>query len=437
MTSNAPILFIDYCRIPDKYAFLSAFGGALTRHPLYVADGYRGRKKGRLRNGRKSTGFIKVPQTLYRTPLQALFINKATPTGPFGECFDELTDHLAELLRERMETGSTNQAAHNLVAAFDFTAKLITQLNPVLMIIWNQFHPLSIAAQSAARQSGVKTAFIEYGLLPGTLNFDFLGQMGESAIARYPQDFNALRIEEQDIRQAGRLVRQLKQSGANRRKQPGLGQLGETLRQRANGKRIILFAGHNDHASGVIPYDDRARQFHSPFFRSSAEAISALEKIARDNDWFLIYKPHPFASRAQKVNGNECLAVIDNVDINDCIDLADCVVTVLSQVSYVSLIRNKPLVMLGYNQLYGKDCHYQAEVPEEVYSSVRSALSKGFTQSQKAAWHQHVARLMKHYLYRYDGDAPPLTATREPAQLAEIVSHAIKTGQHRDFQECS
>lgn len=46
--------------------------------------------------------------------------------------------------------------------------------------------------------------------------------------------------------------------------------------------------------------------------------------------------------------------IANNVDINKLIDLATVCVTILSQAAYVALIREKPVVMLGYNQLKEK-----------------------------------------------------------------------------------
>ncbi|WP_335783115.1 hypothetical protein, partial [Campylobacter jejuni] len=81
------------------------------------------------------------------------------------------------------------------------------------------------------------------------------------------------------------------------------------------------------------------------------------------------------------------------------IDLADVVVTILSQSSYEALMRNKPVVMLGYTHLKHKNCTYEAFAKDDVEQILDKAIKDGFTEEMRKNFHSHIARLLKYYLY--------------------------------------
>jgi hypothetical protein len=454
MKDDRPILVVDYCRVADKYEFLASLARELAPRTVHVVDGYRGRRpilgygfepaalyggvhsvlNGSAAGARGPVEFHTPPRGVFhRRPFREIFLRARAFAGMEEERFRELAGHLTALTLERRAEVAPDEAAHRLIAAHRYTEGLMKRLDPALTIVWNQFHPLSLAAGCAVRRSGGRLAYIEYGLLPGTLNFDFRGQMGESAVACDAGTFEARPIDDADRAVAAATLARLKASRANRRVQPALGRTADRLRARAGNRPIVLFAGHNDHAAGVIPYDDNARRHHSPVFESSGDAAKHLGELARREGWFVVYKPHPFASRSQDVTETEDLAVLGKVDINDCIDLADCVVTILSQASYVTLIREKPLVMLGYNQLRDRDCFYRAETLDEVAPAIGRALAEGYTSAQRAAAIDHVAHLLKYYLYTFDGAAPLLDEAGTVAALADRIETAIETDTYVDF----
>jgi hypothetical protein len=419
-----PIFFVDYCGIREKDAFLVALSAHLApRRNLVVLDGGA--------PATSSDGFIRVtaPKTMFRSkrrPLLPLSVNsRRVLSTPDLHGADE---QLAELRRERHGNYRYSAARKSLAEAFAFTRRQIEGHQPDLVIVWNQFHPLSKAAQAAARNCGVPVAFVEFGLLPGTLNFDLAGQMGESDVVWHASEFNNLSVEPADREAAEAAIRSVRETQANRRIQEPLNAQTEILKQRANGRSIVFFAGHNDHASGTRPYDDSARKYHSPMFTSSREAAQHLADLAKRNDWFLLYKPHPFACRTQLLDDAGHMAVLSrDVDINACISLADCIVTTVSQTSYVAMMHQKPLVMVGYNQLRHSGCQYQADTIDEVETSIQKALAAGFTQVQYEAWMKHVARLLKHYLFTFPGSTKPLPCARSIFDLANLVEETAQS----------
>jgi hypothetical protein len=55
--------------------------------------------------------------------------------------------------------------------------------------------------------------------------------------------------------------------------------------------------------------------------------------------------------------------------------------------------------MLGYTQLRGKNCTYEAFSQSRVSKMIQKALKQGFTKKQKKNFQRHAAQLLKYYLY--------------------------------------
>lgn len=93
----------------------------------------------------------------------------------------------------------------------------------------------------------------------------------------------------------------------------------------------------------------------------------------------------------------ENVIFVDDVDINGMVDLSDVVVTILSTVSYIGLIRQKPVVMLGYTQLKEKGCTYEAFDRNNIEFILKKSFYKGLTIYMKEAFIHHIAKLKKYY----------------------------------------
>ena len=133
-------------------------------------------------------------------------------------------------------------------------------------------------------------------------------------------------------------------------------------------------------------------------FKSSDEAAIYLAELCKKNNWNYIYKPHPMMMECfveEVIPHNTIFA--DNVDINDLIDLADVVVTIVSTVSYNALIRKKKVLMLGYTQLKNKECTYEAFEKEQIESELKKAIMKEKQEFMENKFILHVAQISRYY----------------------------------------
>ncbi|MCT7584809.1 hypothetical protein [Aliarcobacter butzleri] len=292
-----------------------------------------------------------------------------------------------------------NQAEYTVFEAYVFFNELINKYNPNAIILWNKFTPIHTIFDFIARKHNIKVFYAEFGVLPGTFSIETIGQMGESYPAINYKDFKNINISQSEKIDSIDILAKLKSSKLNRNIQPINNEIDNIKKMLKQNKPTILYAGQNDFESGIYPYTKHTKEFHSPIFKSSDEAFEYLCQIAKKNEWNLIYKRHPLmVNNTNKPNDNGFL-IIDNININDLIDICDVAITIVSQVSYISLIREKPLVLFGYTQLKNKECCYEVYTLSKIEKSISEAIQYGFTDKQKENFVLHVAQLIKTYVY--------------------------------------
>lgn len=277
----------------------------------------------------------------------------------------------------------------------------IENCKPVCVIVHNKLYPMHDVIVKACEEERVKPLYFEFGALPGTFALEDQGQMGASHVSTNYEEFKNLPVSEKELEAAEIVCEFLKTSGLNRNQQ--------IIRDNTNfwnklkmDRPIILYAGQNDYDSGICPYTEYSRKFHSPIFENSDQAAMFLADLAQKYDWNFIYKPHPLPVKHGRCLGDDLpsnVIWISDIDINEIIDNADVVVTILSQVGDIALIREKAVVMLGYTQLRGKGCAYEAYVKDEIEETLIKAVENGYTEEQKKAFVRHVAQVNKYYLY--------------------------------------
>lgn len=285
---------------------------------------------------------------------------------------------------------------------YNFIRSIFQLYTPFAAILWNKYRTAYSVMNQVCEDLHVRSFYMEFGAVPGTFSIDVNGQMGESFPAVHSEEFKKLNITQEEKEYNNAVMNYLKTSKLNRNIQPISNELSKLKEKISNGKFTVFYAGQNDYESGLFPYTENTRKFHSPNFRTSDEVAIILAEIADRNNWNIVYKPHPIMVKCGKCNVNNLpknVIYTSNIDINDVIDACDVTVTILSQTSYLSLIREKPVVMLGYTQLKGKGCTYEAFERNNVEKCIKEALELGYTQEQKENFYLHIAQMNKYYVY--------------------------------------
>lgn len=307
----------------------------------------------------------------------------------------------AKLIMDKMLYGENIPLQYTEFAIHYFdicVRRVLESIKPKKVIMWNQFYPLHIVLDEVCKEKGIETQYLEYGSLPGTYAVDDKGQMGESPIAADADSYKALKVSSYELEKAKAVWKYLYESGLNRKVQPEKDELQIIKRELDSSRPTIFYAGQNDYESGLFPYTERTQKYHSPVYKSTMDALIQIAHIADEEGWNVVFKPHPILSGVEKEIPSN-VHVIKQCNINDIIDLSDVTITILSQVGYISTIRRKPTVMLGYTQLRGKGCTYESFRKEELKDVIIEALNNGFSIEQEENFEKHIAQLLKYSLY--------------------------------------
>lgn len=274
---------------------------------------------------------------------------------------------------------------------------LLDKVHPQRVVLWNEFYAFHMIFDHICAAKKIPVMYMEFGCIPGTLSLELLGQQGESYIARHPWRFRTLPVRREEIRFAETVKQYIVERRLNRNKQPEYGRL--NIKKEEIGKPIIVYFGQNDYESGLAPYTEKSRKYHSPFLKSTQEGFEILQNLAEKNNWILIYKPHPIM---QNLGMDEDVSFQDirmnDINIHELIDCADVVVTILSQSAYEAIMRDKPVVMLGYTELHKSGIIYEAYSQQKVEKILKQAIKKGYTKRQRKRFIRHIARLLKYCL---------------------------------------
>lgn len=341
---------------------------------------------------------------------------------------DAISGAIAALVKEYKCSQRNARAVAN--AAYLYLSRALAFYRPDVVVCWGSYLLCSRILRKICEASGLPFVTMELGVLPETLAFDCLGHMGESWVARDMEAFKALPLDPFDRDKAAAYLSEVKERLPSRNIQVEVPESSQRVLDdlKAGSKKIVVYIGSNCAFSGHVPYDDRGRTYHSPFFQDNDEVVRHLsEAFADDPDVELLYKPHPItATRGLDLTRDyPNVTVLRDVNLSDCIGIADLAVVKVSQGCYEALLRDKPVLMLGKNQINGSGAVYELEDASDLHGGIHRALSGGLTQAQQAAFEDHVARLLKYYLFSVSGAAGAQPQERLASTLLSLLD---KTG---------
>lgn len=223
----------------------------------------------------------------------------------------------------------------------------ITQ--PDVVIVWNGMLSKWAVYAEAARFLNIPVYYAEKGFLPDSWYMDSKGINGASSIAE--REFN-LHVSEQDIAEFKSSLRIIDYHGTSAWEQPcrkNTGAIREDLDIK-NKQKVIFFPGQVDSDSNIILFSD--------YFRNSLDALSWLVKGLSKDEFFIVAKPHPKGTLSEgdfKKVLSDRGKVVTEVNVLDAIELADCIVSINSTITFEAAIRGKPVLLLGKGVLNGKE----------------------------------------------------------------------------------
>jgi glycosyltransferase involved in cell wall biosynthesis len=289
---------------------------------------------------------------------------------------------MGEMAARLMPTGWTLENVGpviygNLVEAL----LLLYRHTPDCVVLYNPYRPVRRPLLRASEELGVSVLYFEKGMLPASFQLDHAGINGGSSFAA---ETDVWSFEPQRVAQQLEEVREELFGGGKTGWDQGTGPVGpDELRRQLGlpaGRRVLLYVGQLNRDSNLVAF--------SPHFATNADALRFVSETLSDQpDWVILGKKHPKGedddSALQGLLGERGLWTGD-VHLHDCLDLADCVVSINSSVVLEALLKHKPVVLLGRGVFSGKGVafEYEGTNQEELREALAEAPLDPFGQEE-------------------------------------------------------
>ena len=304
--------------------------------------------------------------------------------------------------------------------ALDFLAYFfhvaLTDVAPVLVLLWNGCHAPELLMKHVARDSGVPVSLLERGPFARTIHLTQCGTLADSEVGRATE----VAFTDDALREAGEAEYRERtaayvQSGSTWYEQPETDD-GGGLRARLNieeRRRVVLFLGQVDADSQNILY--------SPF-KDGLDAFTWFcDQLRGRDDIFVIGKHHPRsdvpAERFQETVAG-LGAWLDDCSMRDCLAAADRVAAVNSTGLYEALMLGKPVLTLGRSLLSGKGIAYEVQSPKAEDGVINAWLAAEDADRRTSRWNVFAAHLLGEVLFDMTSD----DGLRSCASLAKSLA---------------
>jgi hypothetical protein len=304
----------------------------------------------------------------------------------------------------------------------------VMKRDPSLIFLWCQFKPEHLIARSVAEEKNIPVGFVHEGLLPGSISYDYKGEMAESKIYTEYKDHLTRTISDEDTKKTYSYLEEVRLKEVNRKEQPKKGMIQKLIKKhKIKRDTLIFYAGTNDYESGIFPEAGQSRRIHSPIYKNTFDALKHLDTIAAKKGYKIIFKPHPLIKYEEgKTSEFKNIFMVEDANVFECIAETVVTVTILSQVSYIAMIQEKPVVVLGNSPINKSNSVYAIQKEEELEAVLDTALKCGITGEMKKNWIDHVTRLRKFYLFGYHPELAKYF-DRDLSIIAEEILDRLKS----------
>lgn len=266
---------------------------------------------------------------------------------------------------------------------------------------------------------GIPQLLFQAGNIPGTVEFDSIGNQALSWPVHNFIQFHNLEITPSELENTKKYLEHIKN-----KRSANIDLESEQIKyikekSLSENKKIIFLAGSGQYGNGLWPRFLPESFSHSPFYYNDTAVLNDLLKLTKTNNWLIIYKSHPINPKVKAINHPNLIYIKDlksKNEIFNCIDIADVVLTLVSSVSGLALLYNRPVVLLGRNGLTGMKITYELRKKENLENIIRTALEHGFNSTIAEECVKYATRIMKYYSYLLnEKESPYLTNHLEKA----------------------
>lgn len=234
--------------------------------------------------------------------------------------------------------------------------KLIRQNNPSLLLVWNGNDPRQYIFSKLGENFGIERLFLERGPLPSVIFYDRKGVLNNSTISSLNLNKFTHGFDNYDSYEE--YVKWYKSSSETLWDQPNNIE-NKDLKKKfgiSENQKIIVFFGQVD--------NDIQSKLFSPYFASNLQAFEWFIQNGIAENHFVIGKHHPKSGVSVEkyqslINDKSNIVWTNEFSLEQCLNVADYIVTVNSSVIFDSLLCEKPVFALGESLLTNKNILYE------------------------------------------------------------------------------
>jgi hypothetical protein len=228
----------------------------------------------------------------------------------------------------------------------------------------------------------IKVLNVEYGHLPGTFLYGYNCGPGEELYLFKGQSFELIDKDKFRFNDVNHYKHRVVQKAFTNK-------VYKKLRYEEIETGNILFIESGELGTGFFPRFNKISEMASPYYASDIEALKHIYSVLKNEPRRIYYKRHP--NNPNKINLlNYDIRTFENEDLTVLIKQTDLVVTIVSRVSQLALLNDKPVLMLGNSVLKAFGCCYTVNSKNETEKTLRDALKFGLTSKMKDSFHEYL-----------------------------------------------
>ncbi len=289
----------------------------------------------------------------------------------------------------------------------------------------HQFSGYHMIARRICEELAIPFTYWHPGFLPGTMSFDYSGQLAESELhRRLVKDGLELRAEWIDLGRdyidLARKGQYLRPGKSNKSNQAVV----ELVKEKKKYGNIILVAGSNDYRTGVLPESYKKSSIHSVHYKSSDQLFRDVVGVAESSS-YIVYKPHPnlYPGRSGVEEISSRSMIVYDVAIQDLLSEVDVSVSICSSAAYEALIFGVPAVVVGSLPGINLGFFYQVvDSRQELGATLEQVALDGVSTDRKIAFDNFIGYCLSEYFFQHGKYACPLVRRHLDDALMELVS---------------
>jgi len=304
--------------------------------------------------------------------------------------------------------------------------EILNKYKPKACLIWHEWNQASHVCKWLCDAYGIPTTFCHDGALPMTMGMDSVGEMAESTPVVQASTYYSLPLEKVDRKRALLYSKLVTETGMNRKSTVADGSLGMLLDSvRAQGKKVLFYAGCNDWQTGMLPVWWDKSTIHSPIFIDTYDAFRYLRDLCERRGWVLLFKPHPHLEPKRLDLSSPNVIFVREANIHECVRQSDVCLTLVSATAYMSMFNDRPTVLLGRNSLSLSGCCYEPDQLGAIPLAIEAALKREGYADMKRKWVDHLARMIRYTLHPMHPDSEKLMG-KTYADTARFIAKQAK-----------